>query len=395
MIQTIKNNAGKIAVAVSLTTGGYYANDQYGERKYVGWDKDLVVQEVVTQSKNSFQSMGFQKPGIQYEEIVYFYPMTYEPSLMQKALTAVVGFIKDVSEMMISCDTGRPPPPPTPPETGPVPSPPTDGDDEVDWYYTHTHFDQANLITNASEDVIGIVDTGVDLGHPDLQGVIKSYANYSGEGAISDVTDRIGHGTWIAGAIAAKNRNGGMRGMTQAKLSVCKALSADGGTQIALVNCLDYVWKIGGAKRVNNSWGGGGRSLLIEQKLAQMSAAGIRNHIAAGNDGSVVSNPAAYVPTLNAMYPGTAFAVCATDSLDRKASFSNYGPEITLCAPGVQMKSTCPLMGSQMGTNYCWASGTSMATPVSVAVGSLANSVQKTIKTYGPLKIVDAVESVK
>lgn len=382
----------KLFMSSAVAASGYGGYDQIHDRQYIGYNESLEVVEHVEKSKFNVNFLMEKTPGITYEEVVYFYHQTYDPNLLQKVVDSLKTFLGSVN--LASCQGNQKPPDQQPPPGLPgQPVPEPGNSDEVDWSYNYVHTKEANAITTAPSDLIAIIDTGVDLNHPDLKGVIVAYANYTTANR-SDVTDRVGHGSWIAGAIAGVNGNGGMRGMTQAKLIVCKALDAQGGSQESIVGCMDFILK-SGAKRANYSWGGPGRSPLIEQKMAQLARAGIRQHVAAGNESGPVSNPANYVPQLNKIVPGSAFAVRAIDSKGRKATFSNDGPEVTNSEPGVQMKSTCPTYGSQMGTTYCVASGTSMSTPISTSIDSLASSVGKQMQMIGPMKTGDAFESVK
>lgn len=363
--------------------------DDYKPREYIKWNPNtLEIKEKITGNKRKFEAKILNTDGLITEENIKYY-IQLDDSIDWLKLA------QSVLNIFASCQGSAPTqPPPPPPVTGPEPTPTPGQQDEVDWSYNYVHGKEANQITEATTDIVGIVDTGMDLNHPDLKGIVHAYANYSGEGSRTDITDTVGHGTWIAGAIAGKNGNGGMRGLTQAKLVICKGLGEQGGSIEALVNCLDFTWKAG-ARRINNSWGGGGRSQLLEQKLIQIVQAGVNVHFAAGNDGSVVSNPATFMPELNRIRPNSAYAVRAIDKYGQKATFSNDGWQITNEAPGVNMKSTCPLNRSQMGQTYCVASGTSMATPLSAAIDSLAASKGKALKTIGPNLTSDALESVK
>jgi hypothetical protein len=387
----ITRRIGIVAATISLTCFVLLEIwDDYKPREYIKWDpQTLEIKEKVKSNKKQFEAHKLDTTGLITEENAKFY-IQLDQSIDW------VGLFQTLSSVMASCQgTKEPTPAPLPPPpTGPEPTPTPGQQDEVDWSYNYVHGKEANAITEATTDLIGIVDTGMDLNHPDLKGIVYAYANYTNEGSRADITDTVGHGTWIAGAIAGKNGNRGMRGLTQAKLIICKGLGENGGSIEGLVNCLDFVWKAG-AKRINNSWGGGSRSQLLEAKLIEIVKSGVNVHFAAGNDGSVVSNPATFMPYLNQIRPNSAFAVRAVDQYGNKARFSNDGPEITNQAPGVNMKSTCPTNYSQMGQTYCVASGTSMATPLSAAIDSLAWSKGKTPKTLGPMKTSDAYESVK
>ncbi len=212
--------------------------------------------------------------------------------------------------------------------------------------------------TTGSEDIIvAVVDTGVAYNHPDLKGkVIKGYDFINSD---EDPKDDNGHGTMVAGIIAAKSNNGeGIAGVCwNCKIMAIKSFDATGlGTYSELADGIEYAIERG-AKVINISAGGDSPSLVLEEALDKAEQNGVVIVAAAGNNGGALLYPAAYSPKC--------ISVGASDYEDRKAGFSNYGPHLDLVAPGVYIISTFP-------GGYAIGSGTSFAAPIiSGAVGLL------------------------
>jgi subtilisin family serine protease len=219
----------------------------------------------------------------------------------------------------------------------------------------------------ATNVVVAVVDSGIDRGHPDLDGAIHSYVNFLSE--TEDDRDYVGHGTHVAGIMAAEiNNRVGVAGLCRARIMALKGLPRAGQSW----NAEKYYQSVGypidhGAKVVNMSLGGafdpGERDII-----ADLLDAGITVVAAMGNEyeeGNPVSYPAAYDGVI---------AVGASDEVDRRASFSCTGRHITLVAPGVNILSTVPRYPSEYAErlNYDSWPGTSMATPhVAAAVALL------------------------
>ena len=216
---------------------------------------------------------------------------------------------------------------------------------------------------DASGITVAVVDSGIDKGHPDLKAAIKEYRNVlDGEGD----RDYIGHGTHVAGIIAAGFRNGlGISGVCAARILALKALPHDDDdwSAKAYYRALRYV--IGRAHVLNLSLGGDKDPAEIDI-LRDVIDSGIVVVAAIGNEyeeGNPVEYPAA-MPNV--------CAVGATDQLDHRASFSNTGRHIDLMAPGVQILSTTPTHKyDEPERNYAAWDGTSMASPHVAAVAAL------------------------
>ncbi len=207
-----------------------------------------------------------------------------------------------------------------------------------------------------------IVDTGIDKTHPDLQANIVGGKNFVAKGASVDPTkwnDDNGHGTHVAGTIAAVDNSIGVVGVApQASLLAAKVLNRQGSGYLSdVIAGIDYCVQ-SGAKVVSMSLGTSSDVQAVHNAVDAAYASGVLLVAAAGNDyGGPVSYPAAY---------DSVIAVSATDSNNNLASFSNVGPKVELAAPGVSVFSTW-----KDGT-YATASGTSMAAPHVSGVAALA-----------------------
>lgn len=213
-----------------------------------------------------------------------------------------------------------------------------------------------------------VLDTGIDLDHPDL--TVNTTYSKSFVGGSAD--DQNGHGTHVAGTIAAKNNSYGVVGVAAgATLVSVRVLDASGsGSMSGILSGVDWVSRYAYAGDVANMSLGGGAYSTLDNAVKDASNQGIWFALAAGNESQNANNvsPA----RANGTYIRT---VSAHDSNDRFASFSNYAnPPIDFCAPGVSIYSTW------MGGGYKTISGTSMATP-HVAGIMLVNS--GSVKTRG------------
>jgi thermitase len=221
---------------------------------------------------------------------------------------------------------------------------------------------------------VGIVDTGIQQSHPEFAG--GRVANCGGVnnfgislGVIiigSDPTivngkcnDDHGHGTHVAGTIAANANNGtGVAGVAfNSPLAICKALNSGGsGTLAMIANCITWLNQQG-AKVISMSLGGSSGSAALQTAVRNATNNGSLLIAAAGNSGnSSLSYPAAYAEVVS---------VAATDHNDARASFSQFNADVEVAAPGVNVLSTWN------NGAYNTISGTSMATPHAAAVAAL------------------------
>ncbi len=197
-----------------------------------------------------------------------------------------------------------------------------------------------------------IIDTGIDLDHPDLNTSRSCHATFNGNTA----DDQNGHGTHVAGTIGAINNSIGVVGVA-ANAYVCavRVLGASGsGTWEQVVNGVNYVAGNGASGDVANmSLGGPGSNATLERAISDAAARGIRFAIAAGNDGQ---NAANFTPAR--VNGANIYTVSAINSSDCMPSWSNWGnPPVDFAAPGVSVRSTYKGGGTKS------LSGTSMAAP--------------------------------
>ena len=222
--------------------------------------------------------------------------------------------------------------------------------------------------------IVAVVDTGVDLQHPDLKGrLLKGYNVQSPD---DDPTDDVGHGTHVAGIIAANvNNNEGIAGMTwNGKILPVKALDQTGaGTTYSVAQGI--IWATdNGAKVINMSLGNYADAQFLHEAIKYAYDRDVVLVAATGNDNTERPGyPAAYPEVLS---------VSATDYNLRKASFSNYGDYVDVMAPGESIASTYP------DNQYAALSGTSMACPHVTALAALIRSINPDLKNTEVMDII-------
>jgi len=210
---------------------------------------------------------------------------------------------------------------------------------------------------------VGIIDTGIDLTHPDLKGNIKE--TYSVVDGISADDDN-GHGTHVAGIIAALDNDIGVVGVApKAEIYSVKAFDKMGrGSVSDIIDALQ--WCVENKVHViNMSFGIGTNSRALKRAIGAAHRHKIIMVAAAGNSGArdSVLYPAKYPEVI---------AVAASDSKDQAADFSSRGPEVNIIAPGVDVSST------YINEEYKNLSGTSMACPHVVGACALLMSISGT-----------------
>lgn len=205
-----------------------------------------------------------------------------------------------------------------------------------------------------------VIDTGVDLDHADLNvdtDRSKSFISLTPLGlfTLNSPDDQQGHGSHVAGTIAAIDNNEGVIGVAAgATVVAVRVLNAIGnGYNSDVIAGVDYVGANAVAGDVANMSLGGGVSSTLDVAVQNASSGGVYFVLAAGNDSQHANNSSP--ARANGQYIVT---VSASDINDNFASFSNFGnPPVDVCAPGVSVYSTSSSGG------YATLSGTSMAAP--------------------------------
>ncbi|MBW3570496.1 MAG: S8 family serine peptidase [Gemmatimonadetes bacterium] len=197
-----------------------------------------------------------------------------------------------------------------------------------------------------------IIDSGIDMSHTDLNTSRACHVHFAGR----DPSDGNGHGTHVAGTVAAKNNTQDVVGVA-ANAYVCsvRVLGNSGsGTWEGVLNGVNYVGLNGAPGDVANmSLGGSGTNATLEAAVVDVAALGIRMVIAAGNDGADANN---FTPAR--VNGNNVYTISATGSNDCLTSWSNYGnPPVDYAAPGASILST------RKGGGTTTMSGTSMAAP--------------------------------
>jgi subtilisin family serine protease len=232
------------------------------------------------------------------------------------------------------------------------------------------------VTTGQSSVIVAVIDSGIDLNHPDLSSVIWTNPNEvagnglddDGDGLVDDVhgwnfitntnnvQDDNGHGTHVSGTIGAIGNNGvGVVGVaTGVTLMPLKFIGPDGNGSIddavqAIYYAVDH-----GARVINASWGGTSFSPTLDAAIRYANAHNVVFVTAAGNEAS--NNDLTKTYPASERLPNV-LSVAAIDAMGRLAGFSNYGVNtVDLAAPGVNIRSTVP-------GGYDTYTGTSMATP--------------------------------
>lgn len=219
------------------------------------------------------------------------------------------------------------------------------------------------VIRDSRKVIVGVIDTGVDYRHPDLQANMWSRGGQHGYDFYDDDNDPMdeqNHGTHVAGTIAAVGNNGvGIVGVNwNAQIMALRFMGPDGsGATSDAVKCID--WAVdNGVHILCNSWGGPDSSRELTEAVARAERKGVLFVVAAGNTGGTGNNN-----DLRPSYPASlgsanVISVGAIDRNDARGSFSHYGQQsVDIGAPGVDILSTV------VNNGYDTYSGTSMAAP--------------------------------
>jgi len=241
--------------------------------------------------------------------------------------------------------------------------------------------------TTGGDTIVAVLDTGVDLTHPDLREnlwtnpdeVAGNGRDDDGNGVVDDAhgtdviagdgdpTDDNGHGTHVAGIIGARGGNGiGTAGVAwRVRIMPVKVLDAGaGGNTVSVAQGIDYAIAEG-ASVINLSLAGPQRSGALDEAISRARDAGVLVVAAAGNQ----SRDLALLPSWPAASDAeNLVAVAASDAGGALARISSFGSPVDLVAPGDTIISTA------MGGGYEWRTGTSMAAPMVAGAAALLRS---------------------
>lgn len=224
------------------------------------------------------------------------------------------------------------------------------GADGVDWGLTAYGVPELWKECHGAGVTVAVIDSGVAK-HPALDGRVKEYRNFSADSAVEDT---LGHGTHVAGVIAADK--GPCKGIAPgATLVSCKVLGHSGtGSNTAVAEAVEYAVEAK-VDIISMSLGSESPDQRLHAAIKAAVAAGIIVVCAAGNDGGDVNYPAAFPETI---------AVGAVDRTGNSCPFSCRGASIAIAAPGQDITSTW------LNGGYATLTGTSMAAPF--VTGTLA-----------------------
>jgi YD repeat-containing protein len=243
--------------------------------------------------------------------------------------------------------------------------------------------------TGAPTTVIAVIDSGIDFTHPDLQnnrwansaeqlngvdddhnGLIDDLYGWDFTAGDNDASDEHGHGTMMAGAIAAEGNNAiGISGvMWRASLMNLRVLNNTGTGDIGdAVEAIDYA-AANGAQVINCSWGTDGASLFLREAIERAGQRGVIIVTSAGNSGRDITSSPQYPASYEL---SNVISVAATDHNDQLASWSNYSStQVTVAAPGADILTT------EVGGGYRTATGSSISAALVTGIVGLIKTVR-------------------
>ena len=248
--------------------------------------------------------------------------------------------------------------------------------EQYQWNFPIIRTEEGWGISKGNENVIiAVIDTGVDLNHPDLKKRLTKGYNVVEKNHFAD--DDNGHGTHVAGIIASETNNReGVAGLTwYNKIMPIKAVGVEGyGTSFDIAKGI--IWAVdNGADVINMSLGNYQSSSLLKEAIDYAYNQNVVLIAAAGNENtSRPSFPASYPQVLS---------VAAIDYTGNRASFSNFGDYIDVGAPGNLIAST------YLNQQYASLSGTSMASPHVAGLAGLLRSVNPDLSNREVMDIIE------
>ena len=252
----------------------------------------------------------------------------------------------------------------------------------LQWGFAEMRVDAAWSASTGAGVTVAVLDSGVDATNPDLAGQVLPGADLvTGDG--DGGADPNGHGTHVAGVIAARTGNDlGISSIApNAKILPIRIVDANGNGYLStaaagIVYAADH-----GADVINMSIAARATQVALAEAVAYARAKGVVVVAAAGNDRATGSPP-----SYPAAEPGV-IAVAATDQNDAVAGYSTAGSYVDVAAPGTNILSTFPVA---KGSDFAYLSGTSMAAPQVAAVAALLKARDRSLT---PDQIEQSVES--
>jgi subtilisin family serine protease/GH25 family lysozyme M1 (1,4-beta-N-acetylmuramidase)/fibronectin type 3 domain-containing protein len=244
----------------------------------------------------------------------------------------------------------------------------------LDQQYFHSLIDSMaawTQTTGSLDTTVAVIDTGIDINHPEFISRVstRSYNAYTNLVGIDKISDDIGHGTHVAGIIAANQNNDiGVSGIAPGvSLLIVKANKTGTGSFVLsdLIESIYYAVD-NGADVINLSLGRPydvGPNVLEQQAIQYAFDRGVTVVAAAGNE----SDDHAGYP---AAYPQVIAVSAANSNAAFDTTYSNFGPEVDICAPGTAVLST------YLNSQYAYMTGTSMASPVVAGAVALLKSAK-------------------
>lgn len=296
-----------------------------------------------------------------------------------------IGYLSMLCLFLAACggSGGAPRPTPMAPPPPPPESPPPSENFDTQEFRSSTGLQAIRAIAayeaggTGEGVVVGVIDTGIDLQHDELIDAISPFsADVTTDRTNPTVDDENGHGTMVAGIIAAKRNDRGTMGVAFESTILAARADDPDSCLSAEEECTFFDRDIAqgirlalnhNARVINISLGGDGFSAVVLQAVREAAARGVLVVISAGNDGEM--NPSGFAKLANdPLVRGHMLIVGSTDSLNQISSFSNRAGDLAdlfLVAPGENILATFPQDKCNPGPGICLArgSGTSFSAP--------------------------------
>jgi subtilisin family serine protease len=267
-----------------------------------------------------------------------------------------------------------------------------------EWSFGAMHVDTALNLTKGDPNlIVGIVDSGFAQ-VPDLSGKYEHGWYFSNE-TTTPFEDDNGHGTFVASVLASNNDDGqGLAGFCGGcRLDVFRVVNLNTLTVGTAVRRLAD----DGVRIISLSLGSPNDNYFLDDAISYAISKGALIVVAAGNEGAgTVDYPAAFVQPSGGA-PSYGLAVGATDSSGNRASFSNYGNNLSLVAPGIPIIGALPsnpvtidsecgphFTDSTTGARYAYCAGTSLSTPEVAGVAALVWAASPSLASWQVANIV-------